>query len=220
MKFNGKIIKGVAIDFDWTLIKFNYKKAFGETQKILYYSYPVVAEFIKKHFMNEKNIIYFQKFRNQIWESLLKDEKQFILKLQMKYWEVVRSTTKENEGAKSFLNDLKTHGIKIVLITNSDEVFGLKEKRLNESGFDNHVDSVLIGGVHCRYEKPNKKIFYLAAKKIDLQVSECLMIGDSIENDIMPAVLSGMHAIQMKEEGGDWDPSVTSFSQLKAFLEI
>jgi putative hydrolase of the HAD superfamily len=51
-------------------------------------------------------------------------------------------------------------------------------------------------GVH----KPDPAIFHLYLEKMNLEAGECWYIGDSYENDIIPANKTGLHTILVRWE--------------------
>ena len=50
--------------------------------------------------------------------------------------------------------------------------------------------------------KPDKRIFNIALAKSGCKPENTIMIGDRIDNDIVPAKLSGMHTIWVKQGFG------------------
>lgn len=58
------------------------------------------------------------------------------------------------------------------------------------------IDSTLVG-----VRKPNKKIFQLALNQLKANAEETIVVGDSYENDIVPAKLLGCKTIWLKGNG-------------------
>ena len=52
--------------------------------------------------------------------------------------------------------------------------------------------------------KPDKKIFEIALDRSNCEPDKAVMIGDRIDNDIVPANLLGMHTIWIKQGFGQY----------------
>ncbi len=70
------------------------------------------------------------------------------------------------------------------------------------------IDSTLVG-----VRKPNKKIFQLALYRLEANAKETMVVGDSYENDIVPAKQLGCTTVWLK--GKSWkEPSDTSSADI------
>lgn len=87
----------------------------------------------------------------------------------------------------------------ICLVTN---FYGNIESVLIDFGlkgyFKEMVESAVVG-----LRKPDPKLFELSTKRLHLKSVECVMIGDSITKDILPAQTIGCQTIWLK--GDAWD---------------
>ena len=63
--------------------------------------------------------------------------------------------------------------------------------RLGLEGYFRHMTISDVVGYH----KPDLRIFRHALNSVDAKASECLMVGDRMDNDVMPAKTVGMKAI-------------------------
>jgi len=54
--------------------------------------------------------------------------------------------------------------------------------------------SVQLYSYEFNVRKPDEELFRIAAEKIDVPVGNILFVGDRIDNDILPAMASGMRA--------------------------
>lgn len=92
-------------------------------------------------------------------------------------------------GVKEMIQNIRANGIKIALASsskNADTVLTLlKIKDL----FD-----VIVDGTMITHTKPDPEIFLLAAKKLNLPPSECLVFEDA-EAGVEAAIASGMKCI-------------------------
>ena len=107
---------------------------------------------------------------------------------------------------------------KLHIITNGfQEIQEKKMKRSNiHSYFDKIVDSEMVG-----VKKPNPIIFEFALKLAKISPEEGLMIGDSIEADIIGARQVGMNALHFNahnEAGHRYCPIISDLGEIKSFL--
>lgn len=75
------------------------------------------------------------------------------------------------------------------------------EKRLKQYGIGQYFD-IIISSAEVGFAKPDKRIFLAALNQVDCSPSECVMIGDRLENDISPAAALGMHTVWIKQGVG------------------
>ena len=67
--------------------------------------------------------------------------------------------------------------------------------------FQQVVESAVVG-----IRKPDPRIFTLGVEALDLDPSEAVVVGDSIDKDIIPARQAGCHTVWFKGEGWTSDP--------------
>lgn len=72
------------------------------------------------------------------------------------------------------------------------------KKRLEAFGILKYFDLV-IASKEVGVSKPDKEIFYIALSKAKCRSQECIMIGDRLDNDILPANQIGMITIWVKQ---------------------
>lgn len=89
------------------------------------------------------------------------------------------------------LKQLQGFGIKLGIISNFDSRIYSVLDSLNIRGF---FDAVIISS-EAGYAKPSREIFDAAVKTLTVPPAEILMVGDSPEDDIGPAIRSGMQAL-------------------------
>ena len=87
---------------------------------------------------------------------------------------------------------------KIGIIAN--QALGTKE-RLKRHGILPYIDLV-IASAEEGVAKPDKRIFEIALERSRCRPCEAVMIGDRIDNDILPANMLGMHTIWVKQGFG------------------
>lgn len=89
---------------------------------------------------------------------------------------------------------------KIGIIANQS--LGTK-KRLEQHGVLQYIDLV-IASAEEGVAKPDMKIFEIALERSNCKPNNAVMIGDRIDNDIVPAKLLGMHTIWIKQGFGQY----------------
>ena len=89
---------------------------------------------------------------------------------------------------------------KIGIIANQS--LGTKD-RLEQHGILQYIDLV-IASAEEGVAKPDKKIFEIALERGNCKPNNAVMIGDRIDNDIIPAKLLGMHTIWIKQGFGQY----------------
>ena len=84
----------------------------------------------------------------------------------------------------------------------------------------------LFTSEECGFEKPDRRMFEWALETFGVGAGECLMVGDSFENDCRPALELGMRAVHTREfrtppESGRAPlgcPSIDALSELGSIL--
>ncbi len=96
----------------------------------------------------------------------------------------------------------------------------IQEKKLRNSGilsyFAQVIDSEMAG-----VKKPNPIIFNLALEKAKVRPQSALMIGDSLEADILGAKSAGLHALHFNAHGEEMhqhSPMIRELREIKTYL--
>jgi len=92
-------------------------------------------------------------------------------------------------GVKEMIQDIRAGGIKIALASsskNADTVLTLLNIK--------NLFDVIVDGTMITHTKPDPEIFLLAAKKLDLPTSDCLVFEDA-EAGVEAAIAAGMKCI-------------------------
>ena len=121
------------------------------------------------------------------------------------------------KGTIEILEYLKPY-YKLHIITNGFEE--VQNRKMANSGIDtyfNHIINSEMAGV----KKPNPVIFELALQRANVTSKNSLMIGDSIEADVIGAQALGFHAIHFNSHGDllhDYCPIIHDLSEIKSYL--
>ena len=112
-------------------------------------------------------------------------------------WGNVRERTDET------LDELRRRGYRLGVISNAD---GQVEAMLGAVGLRPHFELVIDSGV-VGIDKPDPRIFQLAAGRLGIQPAEAVYVGDIYEIDVQGARAAGMHAVLIDPLGtrGDLD---------------
>lgn len=81
-----------------------------------------------------------------------------------------------------------------------NQSLGVKE-RLLEYGILHYFD-IIVSSSDVGYKKPSLNIFKLALKEVSCVPHEAVMIGDRVDNDIIPAQKIGMKTVWIKQGYG------------------
>ena len=113
---------------------------------------------------------------------------------------------------------LRDKGYQLHLITNGFEL--TQHHKLRNSGLDRFFIEV-ITSEGSNSLKPHKEIFDYALQKANAETEDCIMIGDSIEADIMGAINAGMDQVFVNHLNIETEvkPTYTVYS-LKELQEI
>ena len=90
----------------------------------------------------------------------------------------------------------------IVLVSN---FYGNIQTVLGEFGLDG-VFSQIIESAVVGVRKPDPRIFSLGVEALGLKPDEVVVVGDSIDKDIVPARQAGCHTVWFRGEGWTDDP--------------
>lgn len=96
--------------------------------------------------------------------------------------------------ARSTLATLCKKGYKLGIIANQNI---RAAERLEQWGLRQHFD-VIVASAEIGYAKPDKQIFIKAFELAKCTAEESVMIGDRLDNDIIPAKALGMKTVWLK----------------------
>ena len=96
----------------------------------------------------------------------------------------------------------------------------IQEKKLKQSNISNYFDQV-VNSEMAGVKKPNPKIFHLALQMANVDARKSLMIGDSIEADILGAQAVGIRAIHFNAHNDpfhDHCKMIHKLGEIKSYL--
>ncbi len=229
MKING--ITDVFFDLDHTLWDFdkNSALAFDKIFKLNQVNVNL-SEFLRHY--QAINIKYWQLYRHEkvdkqtLRYGRLNDtfnavnynvSDALIKKLSIDYIDNLTDNNYLYEGAIEILDYLKHHYRLHILSNGFEEV---QNKKLVKSNI-HHYFNTITNGESVGVKKPNPKIFYYAIKQAGTTAKKSVMVGDSMEADIIGAMNVGMQVVYFDEFNQNCDASIKKVNkliELKAYL--
>ena len=198
--------KHIFFDLDNTLWDFDkssmlaFERVFEEFN-LINYGIPSAKEFYKTYFVYN-NLLWEQYRQGKIDKEFLKNER-FRLPLEDYgiYDECLANELGESytdyaarlvalvPNTIEILTYLKEKNYKIHLITNG--FLEVQSIKMQASNLDKYIDKTFVSEV-VGYKKPDHRIFYHAMKEVGGTTENCVMIGDDLSVDIIPAKEIGM----------------------------
>jgi len=103
-------------------------------------------------------------------------------------------------GARELLTTIKALGLPCVLVSNGIWRTGADyRKDFEDLGAADYIDAI-ISSVDLGFRKPHRVIFEAALAACGCQAPRCVMIGNSEEKDVEPALAMGMRTIRVAIE--------------------
>ena len=115
------------------------------------------------------------------------------------------------------LNYLKPK-YKMHIITNGFQE--VQDKKMKNAGIFDYF-SIIMNAEMAGVKKPNPIIFKLALEKANVLPEKALMIGDSLEADILGAQAIGIHTLHFnahQEEKHDLSIMISDLNEIKSYL--
>ncbi|HEW64138.1 MAG: HAD family hydrolase [Fervidicoccus fontis] len=104
------------------------------------------------------------------------------------------------EDSISSIHEIKKMGMKIGLVGNVLFWPGMITRLiLKRNGLLDYFDATIFQD-EVGYQKPSKEIFQIASKRLNVSLNELGHIGDSLENDFVGAISSGMYGFLIKRD--------------------
>ncbi|MEM1575441.1 MAG: HAD family phosphatase [Nitrososphaerota archaeon] len=212
------MLKAIIFDLDGTLINlaFDYKKAKAEVISFLINSKvdEKVLDENKSIYLNiEAAIDYIKKEFGEEYAKIIK-EKAFDIVDKYEKEEIEKASLCDN--ALNLINYIKSKGVKIAICTNNSRytTFSI----LNKVNIANLID-VIVTRDDVEKLKPYPDPLLLACKKLNINPSEALYIGDSIV-DLSAAKAVGMRFILLSKNDLKLTESYKNFKKVNSLKEI
>jgi len=202
-------IKGVLLDIDNTIYHYDscHEHAFNTIINELSKMLNLSKDIIQKEFLNSRKKINTDLFdyasshsrflyiQITLEKCLKKTLFKETLKLEEVYWSAFLSKMQIEEGAKKFINKCYELNLPICCVT--DLTSQIQFRKIIQLKLEDKINFI-VTSEEAGIEKPNKKIFDLALKKINLKYDEAIMIGDNNLKDIKGAEDLGIRSYLVK----------------------
>jgi len=137
-------------------------------------------------------------------------EQSFVNGLVKTYWQTRLEHVACLPGAEELLCTLAVH-FPLALITNGVECYQCS--RMERMGLARHFDVIVVSEA-VGVEKPHSQIFLRTLEQLGCHAENAVMVGDSLEMDLEPALRLGMTAVHVRaglvEAVGDTSGSSSS----------
>jgi len=153
----------------------------------------------------------------EVCKAFQVEPKQELLEELVGLWNKNKLLAKPFPEAIEVLEELRNSGYKIVLLSNTD-CFSIEEI-MEKYDLKKYFDAIILS-YQVRMLKSNPRIFQKVLEEVDASKEEAVMIGDSIESDIIGAKKAGIDALLVdRTETREFKPKIKSLKELKEFLE-
>jgi putative hydrolase of the HAD superfamily len=115
-----------------------------------------------------------------------------------KYWENIDLKSKNYPNALSTLGSLKSIGLKLATITDSDGKAGMKDHRMKMLGLESYFDYIITGD-DVGVNKPAVENWNTLLELSGLKGKQCIMVGDHPEVDLITAKKLGFITVWTKQ---------------------
>lgn len=104
------------------------------------------------------------------------------------YFGVLDGTDEDRENWRAILAGARENDVRVAVLSNEPE--GPGADRVREDAAQLEIEHVVLSGA-IGVEKPEAEAFLEAARRLELEPRECVMVDDAIEN-VLGAVKTGM----------------------------
>jgi putative hydrolase of the HAD superfamily len=114
------------------------------------------------------------------------------------YWVQINKRLKNYPSTLSTLGSLKSSGLKLATITDSDGLAGMKDYRIKLLGLDKYFDYIITGD-NIGLNKPAVENWNKLLSLSGLKGKQCIMVGDHPDVDLLTAKKLGFITVWTKE---------------------
>jgi putative hydrolase of the HAD superfamily len=117
------------------------------------------------------------------------------------------------------LATLRGRGLKLGIVSNTFVNRASLEKHLHDLGLLEFFP-VQLYSYEYHFRKPNTEIFRIAADKVGTVARNTVFVGDRIDNDILPALAGGMHAVLKEAYTNAGKPTPKGARRIRLLSEL
>ena len=163
---------------------------FEDFHKTYHYHNTIFWDRFRKGHINREELRW-----KRMWRTLVDykiHDEELSKEMSERYLEILPTKTALFPGCIDLLNHLKDASYPMHLITNGFEK--TQHEKLKNSGIDHYFIEV-ITSEQAGIMKPHLAIFEYALNKVNTSASTSIMVGDTLEVDILGAINAGMDTI-------------------------
>ncbi|MCI8590310.1 MAG: HAD family hydrolase [Clostridiales bacterium] len=165
---------------------------------------------------------FWQTFSSILGPEVLTHETKFDDFYRQGDFHLTKGITKPNPWAKTFIENLKKQNVRIILATNPLFPACAVQTRLGWINLTLDDFELVTTYENSRYCKPSVHYYEDILKRIGLSPDECIMIGNSVTEDIVPAQALGIESFLITEyASGDtaFAKNKGTFDEMEAFVQ-
>lgn len=225
------VVTDIFFDLDHTLWDFEKNSALTFEKILKKHQVAVALDVFLEHYV-PINFEYWRLFRD---DKITKEELRYLrLKVTFDRLELVVEDSVIHELSEDYIHYLSSFNYlfdgaieildylkpnyKLHIITNGFEE--VQEKKMAASGILHYFETV-VNSEMAGVKKPNPKIFHLSLEKANALPEKSIMIGDSLEADVLGAKNVGMHALHFVTMGEETPMNIEviqHLGQIKNYL--
>lgn len=209
----------IILDFWGTIVEIGvHPSPIRQIKNMLNIDIPFSSYIIKfeEVFMKQPYNNLFEAFTEVCKAFHVSPEKE-LLEEMVGLWNTNKLLAKPFPETIEVLEELREKGFKIILLSNTD-CFSIEEV-LEKYDMKKYFDMILLS-YQTRMLKNNPKVFQKILDERKIKKEAAVMVGDSIESDIISAKKAGVDAVLVDRMGDrEFKPKIKSLKELKNFLE-
>ncbi len=211
--------KVIIFDFWGTIVEIGVQPSpIRQVKNILGIDIPFSSYIVRfeEVFMKQPYQNLFEAF-TEVCKSFHIEPRQELLEELVGLWNKNKLLAKPFPETIEVLNELKGLGYKVVMLSNTD-CFSIEEV-LEKYGLKEYFDMIVLS-YQVRMLKSNPRVFQKILEEMGIGKEEAIMVGDSIESDIISAKKAGVDAILIdRTETREFKPRIKSLNELKSVIE-
>lgn len=155
-------------------------------------------EMIANDGSNTNYTVFWSAFARAYGESALGDMPRFD-KFYVKRFDALSTDCGKIAGAAEAVEKIRAMGLKLVLASNPVFPRIAMEKRAAWAGVDAGIFDYVTSYENSKFCKPNPQYYTEIASKLSVAPENCLMVGNDVSDDIVPAKRAGLKVFLLPE---------------------
>lgn len=212
------MVKAVIFDFWGTLVENGTYSPLKQTHKILRLRmrFGEFVEIFEKAFMTQEFESQTEGLKKAL-QALKIVPKDFIIEKLIAVWNMNKLFAKPYDDTITCLEELKKKKIKVALMSNCPK--DSTEYILEKYDMNKYFDVIALSWKE-KFLKTDKKLFDAILEKFDVDKTEVLVVGDSLETDIAGAEKAGLKSVLIdRRNTREYQPKILKLEELKKHLE-